>query len=48
MTALFKLLGMPNVTKPAPVRMAAWLHNTAAPENLAEPAKIKIWPKLPL
>ena len=48
MIALFKLAGMPKVTKPLPERMAACAHKTAEPENRPEPAKIKICPKSPL
>lgn len=46
--ALFKLSGTPSVTNPAPERIAAPLHKTAAPENRGEPAKIKMCPKSPL
>ena len=46
--AVFKLLGIPKVTSPAPARKAPSEHKTAAPENRAEPAKIKTWPKSPL
>ena len=42
------LFGIPNVTNPAPARIAASAHNTAAPENRAHPAKINICPKSPL
>src|SRR3989338_4617388 len=43
-----KLLGIPKVTRPAPARIAAPAHKMAAPENLSEPAKIKICPNSPL
>ena len=44
----FMLFGIPKVTNPAPLRIAAIEHKAAAPENRAEPARINICPKSPL
>jgi len=38
------LFGIPTVTIPAPLRMAASAQSRAAPENPAEPARTRIFP----